>query len=298
MLFTEAIVLFESWKKWTVKEKSVVTYCRFLRNLCLHLGNPQVGDIELKQILAFLTGLKEISQVQHNTLIPICLAYRKFFEFCGMQNLSSFDWRLIPIPQKIYSRPRIISQETFNAFNAAIPETSADPRHIRNKALVWLLWETGARIGELLALNASDISVTKSVLIKTEKNRGSAPERQIFWREEGDYYLRKWMKIRAELYPYSEPLFMSICQKPGARLGLSGVSKIMHQYSIKAKLGTMVNCHSFRHHFCRDVVERGGDASMVMSLAGHSSIVSSTPYVRLFGKDLKRGYERIFEQNK
>jgi len=236
-----------------------------------------------------------------NSLITRCIALRKFFEFCRLQGYSAINEVLIPIPRKEYNIPRVTNKENYQKLIDVIPRDSNDPRHIRNLAIIGLLWDTGARNGEILSLDVGDVDTihTKAV-IRTEKNRGSRPFREIFWTEETNKNLTRWIKKRGDLAKrinIVEPdaLFISACTvKIGHRFSIKGVGEMLRRYSNKAQIPYM-NAHSFRHHMGHSIINNGGSAADVMNILGHASLASSTPYTMMFNKELENRC-RYFQQ--
>jgi site-specific recombinase XerD len=292
----DAIKAFSEWREFRVKKETVVTYYRDLRTFCLFLRNPELNTITLEHVMDYLRGMADLGWDQNSFTVK-CMALRKFFEFCRLRGWSAMDESLIPIPPKEYKLPRVATEESYQKILAVIPGNN-DPRHIRNKAIIALLWDTGARNSELMALNLSDITPAHRAIIKTEKSRGKRPVREIFWTESTHILLMKWLKKRERLikvmnYVEPEPVFISICgsvnKASGKRFDKKGVGEMLRRYSNKAGIPT-VNAHSFRHHLGRELAKNQVD---VMNILGHSSLDSSTIYTMMFGTELEERYRRV-----
>lgn len=173
MIMSEAIQKFSDWRRMKVKINTVVHYQNELRRLCLFLKNPEIETITLAQVMEFLRLMRDVGYEQ-NTLIPITMAFRKFFEFWRLQGYKVLDEELIPVARKEYNVPRVANEENYKQLLTAIPKDTKDPRHIRNLAIVGLLWDTGARNGEICALNIDQLDLNgRKAVIKTEKSRGA-----------------------------------------------------------------------------------------------------------------------------
>lgn len=300
MELKQAINEFSAWRKFKVKKSTVRGYDRELRNFCLFLRNPYVEDITIHQVMEYLNGVVEMGW-DHNSLLPRCMALRKFFEFLRLQEYKVLDPELIPIPNREYKMPRVADEGNYKKLLSAVPKKTNDPRHIRNLAIINLLWDTGARNGEILAMNVSDLDLEgMRAVIRTEKSKGRRPIRQVFWTEETNENIKRWVKKRAELakkIQLKEPdaLFISATSRQtGQRLSIKGVGEMLRRYSNKAKIPYM-NAHSFRHHMGHDIVKKGGSASDVMNILGHASMQSSALYTMMEGKELENRY-RHFQQ--
>jgi len=122
-----------------------------------------------------------------------------------------------------------------------IPKDTNDPGHIRNLAFISLLWDTGARNGEVLSLNKGDLDMGRMrAIIKTEKSKGRRPIREIFWTENTNDNIWSWLKKREDLekkMTFQDPdaLFLSICSgqhnTSGKRFSTKGVGEMLRRYS-------------------------------------------------------------------
>lgn len=181
-----------------------------------------------------------------------------------------------------------------------MPIQTNDPRHIRNLAIINLLWDTGARNGEILSLDVGDLQLDRMrAIIRTEKSKGRRPIREIFWTADTHGNILRWLKKRDHLkdimqFKDSDALFPSVNnQKAGQRLTVKGVGEMLRRYSNRAKIPYM-NAHSFRHHMGHDIIKKGGSTADVMNILGHASVQSSTVYTMMTDVELEKRY-RVFK---
>lgn len=299
MQFKEAIEKFTNWRQFKVKKQTVRGYDRELRNFCLFLRNPEIEQITINDVMIYLNGMVELGW-DRNSFVGKCMALRKFFEFYRLQGFRVIDENLIPIPHKEFKIPRVASEENYKKLLTAIPKEAKDPRHARNLAIVNLLWDTGARNGEIIALDVEDLELDRMrAVIKTEKSKGRRPIREIFWTRSTNENLKCWLGRREKLrkiMTFSDPvaLFVSITGwKSGQRLNIRGVGEMLRRYSNRAKIPHM-NAHSFRHHMGHDIIKQGGSSADVMNILGHASVQSTTIYTMMTDRELERRY-RVFK---
>lgn len=295
MLFAEAIEKFEKWRALKVTAGTVKGYNLILKQFCLYVRNTHIEKIVLEEVLNWFELMGDL-RYDSNSFIPKAMALRKFFEFFHKQGYQVIDPWLIPIPSKKYKIPRVMNEDNYEKLLSVIPKKTNDPRHIRNLAIVNILWDTGARNGEVCALNMPEVQIqNQKAVINTEKSKGKVPFRQIFWTSETNNNLARWLEKREDLkkkVTFTEPeaVFISATSwKIGERFTIRGLGEMLRRYSNKAKIPPMsaTNAHSFRHHKCRDVLKKGGTSADVMSIAGHSSLASGSIYQMLFGEDLE-----------
>lgn len=266
----------------------------FLRNL-----EMSVEDISLNDCMGWLGILRKL-WFDDNTVIKKAIAIKKFFEFLEDCNFNVVNPRLIPVPRKVYRFPRVAEEQEYKKILSVIPDDSY--AHIRNRAIIMMLWDTGARNGEILSLNLEYIDTERmAAKIHTEKSRGVIPFREIFWKQETNEALKRWLTERAKLEKKIElkdpdAVFIGIkgghvnCPGKGRRLQVNFASEILRKYSNKAGLEIPLNPHSCRHHFGRELAQKEKNAFIISSLMGHARVESSYPYTMLFGKDREKLY--------
>ena len=303
MLTKDAIYQFSNWRQFKVKKETVRGYDRELRNFCLFLRNPEIENITLSDVMEYLNGMAELGW-DRNSFVGKCMALRKFFEFYRLQGYKVIDEELIPIPDKVMKLPRVANDEQFNQLISVIPKDSNDPRHIRNLAIIGLLWDTGARNGEICSIDMNELDLKEMrTIIRTEKAKSRRPFREIFWTKATNDYLERWIEKRKHLekqVKFDEPnaLFVSVTSvKYGQRFSIRGLGEMLRRYCNKAQMPYM-NAHSFRHHRGHHIIKSGGSTSDVMNILGHSSVQSTTIYTMMRGKELEDRARLFLGDNK
>lgn len=298
MFFSEGIKKFLEWKQINISKSSLSGYELDLRNFCLAMKDPHIEDIRIEDITGYFDLMKKLGW-KWNGFLTKSIALRKFFQFYSMQKYDVLNWNLIPIPRREYNPPRVATEIEYEKLLNIIPQNTKDHRHIRNRAIINMLWDTGARIGELLSLNVDDIDLEKmSAVIKTEKSQGIKPFRQIFWFHKTNESLQNWIDRRNQLQAKRilrdpEALFIGCLRwQIGKRLSNSGVSTFLARYSDRAGM-PVVNAHSFRHHLGLELAKRGANNSVISNILGHSSLMSSYRYTMMNNNDLETQYREL-----
>lgn len=291
MEFKEAIKSFSSWRRFKVKGTTVKGYEMVVKQFCLFVRNKQVEDITIDEVMGWFNLMSDLDW-EHNSFVVKAMALRKFFEYMKLTGVSCLDPQLIPIPRPVYTMPRVATEEHYQKLLSVIPANSNDPRHIRNLALVKLYWDTGARNTEILSLNLLDLDLgSKKAVIRTEKAR-SKPFREIFWTEDTNEALKRWLKKREQLanlrtFFDKEAVFVSINnQKCGQRMTNKGSGEILRRYCLRAEIPYM-NAHSFRHHMGHQLAKNGANNSIISAVLGHSTLNSSFVYTQLHNRELQ-----------
>lgn len=292
MRLNEAIEKFKKFYGLKIKPKSLSGYELDLRQFCLYMRNPVIEDIKDEHITSYFSEMISLGWKQ-NSLLPKSIALRKFFEYWSKKGYNVVKSDLIPIPQRTYVMPRVAEKWEYDLVMKSLPKNSTDTRVIRNRAIINLLYDTGARVGEIVSLNIDDLDLENRVaVIKTEKSRGISPVRRLFWEKETNDDLMAWIKARekiSEKTNFKDPkaLFVGVRNwQTGKRLTNSSVSIFMRHLSRELGLPIVLNPHSFRHLKGNDLSRMGANNSVISQILGHSSLASSYIYTMMSGKEL------------
>lgn len=308
MKLSDAVCQFKSWKSLKVKSNTIHGYDQILRQFCVFMRNCEIEEVGERDVVLWFE-LMTLLGYDRNSFVPRGIALRKLFEYYRHKELKVLDPWLIPVPEMEYKQVRIITDEEYKKLLATIPNNN-DPRHIRNRAIINLLWDTGGRNGEILSLNINDLNLEEmTAVVKTEKLKGTHPFRKIIWSATTNKNLKLWLKKREylkDVFTFHDPeaVFLSVMggrpggPKRGHRFSIKGSGEMLRQYSKKANI-QCVNAHSFRHHKGHDMSARGANNSNISSVLGHRSLQSSYRYTQLSGHELvETGRKYLFEEEK
>lgn len=291
MLLSDAIQRFYKWKALDVIGKTINRYEDELRQFCVYMRNCHIEQITIDDVANFFDMLRALNYRQ-NSFTTKSIALRKFFDFFHRQGLPVLDPNLIPVAKREYVNARIATEEEYQKLLQVIPRCN-DKRHIRNKSMVTMLWDTGMRAGELLSLDVRDVDMEKmKAVIKTEKAQKSIkPIREVFWTRTTNDALHHWITYRG--VKKDNALYVAVSNsQAGHRLTLSALGIMLRHYSTRAKI-PYLNAHSFRHHFGLDLAMKNANNSMISNLMGHQSLSSSFRYTQMNDQDLEQVYRRM-----
>lgn len=302
MQINEAVKKFTAWRSLgnSRQTKTAATYRVHLTHFGMFVHNKNITEVNLEDVVTYLRMLKEFD-LDDRALMVKCIAIRKFFDFFNRQGVTHLDKELIPIIEGEYKIPKVAIPEDYYKVLSSIPDNN-DPRHIRNKLMLMMFKDTGMRLGENLSLNLdmkvkrNEIAIrnekeevigTKilySTTVKTEKSKSPTPIREIFWTEETNDQLKKWIAKRIHLGKLingcdPKALYISVTgTKTGWRLGKSGATEVMRRLSHEAGLTYVMNSHSIRHLFGHDLGRSGMQDTNIAIMMGHKTVQSSYPY--------------------
>ena len=178
---------------------------------------------------------------------------------------------------------------------AAIGEPSpAQLRHIRDRALLELLYAAGLRISEALRLDGEDLSFDGGfvrVIGKGDRERlVPVGDVALAWlRRYADAVRPGWLAIAHVAPVRGGPVFLT---ERGRRLARQQAWSIVKRAAVAAGLDERVSPHTFRHSFATHLLEGGADLRIVQELLGHATISTTQLYTHLTGERIREIYAR------
>jgi len=162
-----------------------------------------------------------------------------------------------------------------------------DPIRVRDRAILELLYATGARVSEVVSLDIDDLVDQTMVRLfgKGSKERivpvGSYAQRAV------EAYLVRVRPVLAKLGKGTPAVFLN---QRGSRLSRQSVWQIISDAAAAAKPGAEVSPHTLRHSFATHLLEGGADVRVVQELLGHSSVATTQIYTLITVDALREVY--------
>ena len=166
---------------------------------------------------------------------------------------------------------------------------SLEPKGIRDKAMLEVMYATGIRVSELIGLDITDVHLESGV-IKCSSGKKS---RTVPLYPEALKALTAYIRsVRGVLLadPGEQALFVNI---GGARMSRQGFWKILKHYQATARIEKEITPHTLRHSFAVHLLENGADIGSVQELMGHSDISSTQMYTHMINQKLKSVYDKF-----
>jgi site-specific recombinase XerD len=245
------------------------------------------GAIDPREIRRYLAHLSE-RHLSAATVARKLAAIRALFRSLrehGQIEQSPAD--LLATPRRTPHLPRVLKATEMARLLDSIP--SADPLHMRDRALFELAYACGLRAEEIVSLDTADVDHDGEQL--RVEGKGSKT-RFIPVGEVALAALRRYLE-RARPALCAEPtqtaLFLS---RSGRRLGTSDVRRRLRVWVTRAGVPGGLSPHALRHSFATHLLDGGADLRSIQELLGHSSISTTQVYTRVESARLRSAYAR------
>ena len=163
-----------------------------------------------------------------------------------------------------------------------------DAKGFRDHAMLELLYATGIRVSELIALDLDDLNLAAGFVRCSSKGR----ERIIPLYRTAVKALQDYVwKIRPQLVLNKEETALFVNMN-GERMSRQGFWKIIKYYQEKAGIRKEITPHTLRHSFAVHLLENGADLRSIQEMLGHADISSTQIYTHVVKGHLKDVYQK------
>jgi len=262
-------------------KNSIAAYRRDLEKFGKFLGQAGLDDVDPAKILSFEISLRSAG-LSPASINRIESTLRSFFKHMQIEYGMS-DPTLEITPSKSVRRlPKALSINQIisiidASFRESVPITS------RDRAMLELLYSSGARVSELIGINANDINQADSdgAKITTIKLRGKGSKERIVplgsfaTKAIDDYVTRIRPGLSAKSKKSVSALFLNA---RGARISRQSAWQIVLDAAQAAGVTDDVSPHVFRHSYATHLLDGGADIRVVQELLGHASVTTTQIY--------------------
>ena len=170
-----------------------------------------------------------------------------------------------------------------------------DPISLRDFAILELLYSSGARVSEIVGVNAADISISKTpdgdVTVLKLRGKGSkerlVPLGKFAVSALEDYFTRTRPALAAKNSKSEAALFLN---SRGKRLSRQSAWQIVLDAAVATGLEGRVSPHVFRHSYATHLLDGGADIRVVQELLGHSSVTTTQIYTLITIDKVRESY--------
>jgi integrase/recombinase XerD len=192
-------------------------------------------------------------------------------------------------PRAWAALPKFLSLDEVDRLLAQ-PDTTT-PRGLRDKTLIEVLYATGLRVSELVALRAGDLNLEEGYLTCIGKGD---KQRMVPLGHEAAEWVRRYLRDgRAALLRKKSSPWLFVNARDGGPLSRIGFWKVLREYGIKAGVSRDLSPHALRHSFATHLLERGADLRMIQLMLGHADLSTTQIYTHVLEARLRAAYDQF-----
>lgn len=264
-------------------KQSLKTYLQFLEQEKSLTNEKVTFDVFSREyITAYISWLKTKGYVPKTINLKLT-AIRSFLRYCGDEDfeLRGIYSEVCTVKkQKEEKKPiEYLQSSATTAILSAYDTKTA--KHRRNRMLLIMLYDTGARVQELADLNISSLHLDADNPFVTLIGKGKK-SRNVPLLQKTVRHLKMYLQ---EFHPKNEegPLFYSQLDGKPHRLSTDTISLVLKRAADKARASCLdvpinVHCHMFRKTKAMDLYKNGVPLPFIMQLLGHESMSTTTGF--------------------
>lgn len=263
--------------------RDVVQYIDFISGN----GVKELGDVNSAMVEKFATSLLNKGRSEatvFRTIASIRCFYRYLIRIGEVKNNPTVEIKLTHEKKHL---PEILTSEEVDLL---LKQPLCDSiKGYRDKAMLEILYATGIRVSELVALNISDIDLKLGVLYCHSDNSKS---RVIPVYSEAINAVAQYLDKISDFVDITDGNAALFVNRGGTRLSRQGFWKIIKQYAQCAGIDKCITPHTLRHSFAAHLLENGADLKSIQEMLGHADISSTQVYAQIVKSHCREVYEK------
>lgn len=278
----------ENLKEQGKSQNTLDAYARDLRKFDAFMTQEkiEVEKFEELQIVTYIEFLFETG-ISKSSIVRNIVTLRNFYKYLRRQGVvSEAPILYYELPHLKRDLPEVLTMEEIKAILEA-PKTNS-PKGLRDRAILELLYASGLKVSELIALKLSDLHMEEQYFVVKGTN---GRERLMPLGQKALEALEAFLAVREKMaLPESTLLFTS---NKGTSITRQGIWKILKNYQDLAGIEKEVNLNTLRHSFAVHLLDNGADRKAVQELLGHKDLSATARYERIQKKNkLHEIYDR------
>ena len=271
-----------------VSDNTLQSYSRDIKQFSDYIDNNGMGvcSITKSDIMSYVDYMQNLGKAASSVSRSLA-SLRALYNYLllkGKVGLNPANKLKMPKTEK--KLPQIL---TLNEVDTLLnqPDTSSS-KGLRDKAMLELMYATGLKVSELIALNITDADIDFGYLKCINDNDvrivplGKAARRA----------LKEYISLCRDgmLSDPSETAMFVNCS--GTRMTRQGFWKIIKSYTQSAGIKKDITPHTLRHSLAAHLLENGADLASIQEMLGHKDIASTQVYTKLMKNHIREVYNK------
>lgn len=284
MKLSEAFDLYAKYMAVKGQSRRTIEHNEYVKSRLIEV----VGDIKLSRLtlddvyewrrsmlVGELPSGRKVKRAQNSLRCDI-LRLRAMLKYMGLIGQKCIDYEVIPVPKREdVERCFLYEDEVTKMIDAAFS--------LRNKFVISLLYSSGIRLSEFIALDRNAIQNRCFTVV----GKGGKL-RLCFIDERTEELMDEYLATRNDSCP---ALVVSNLYKQ--RMSASNVQLLVRNTARRAGIDKVVTPHVFRHSFATNFISNNGGIKPLSELLGHKSLDTTAIYTHIINNELAKQYQQF-----
>ncbi len=289
----EVARLVEQFLRYTALERgrSANTIAAYRRDLVAwtdHIGLRDINSLTSEDVTDFLAE-RRVAGLASSSITRMLSTIRSFHRYVVAEGLATTDpTGAVVRPGRTQRLPHALTvEEVATLIDSTTTET---PVGLRDRAILELMYATGARVSEAVGLVVDDVladGVLDAITLTGKGNKQRIVPVGSFAREALSAYLVRGRPALLAKGRGTPALFLGA---RGAPLSRQNVFLIIRAAAERALITSTISPHTLRHSFATHLLRGGADIRVVQELLGHSSVATTQIYTFVTRDALTEAY--------
>ncbi len=263
---------------------------RHLLTYAAEQGVDGPAGLRLADLRSWL-GAQADSGAARSTIARRAAAARTFLNWAEHTGRIPTDPSIrLVAPRRGHSLPGVLKQDEASELLdlAGVRADDDDPIHVRDRAVLELLYASGIRVGELVGLDVDDVDLRQSVARVMGKG---SKERVVPFGAPAARAIEDWLAVRGRVVTPTSGAALFLGRR-GARVDPRQVRTLVHEILSHLPHAPDLGPHGLRHSAATHLLEGGADLRVVQELLGHASLATTQIYTHVSVDRLRQSYEQ------
>lgn len=251
-------------------------------------GSGSSSGTDRSRLQSYVLSLKQRQYAPASVARKVAAA-RSFFNFLVAEgHLSRSPAQDLGAPRVGRSLPKVLSVKEVETLLEQ-PARRSTPEARRDGAMLELLYATGLRVSEMVALNLKDVNLDGSYV----RCRGKGGrERLLPLHDQAIAALKTYLEEARPQFVASPEERAFFLNQRGHRLTRQGFWLLLKGYAREAGISSAITPHTLRHSFATHMLRGGAPLRHVQELLGHANIATTQVYTHLSSEHLREEYDK------
>jgi len=262
---------------------------RNFSNYLLDAGIKRFQDLRAKMIVSFIENEKQRG-LSENSISRCLVTVKMLYKYMVMEGKISVNPMSAVSTLKLQKHlPEVLH---YNAIEEMLQAPDCNNKlGIRDKAMLELMYATGARVSEVASIKVSWINFDYGFI--RCQGKGSK-QRIVPMGSEAAKAIRRYLQeVRPLLLKVEDDESLLFLSRTGKKLRRENIWSLVKKYAMKAGIRSNISPHTLRHSFATHLLEGGADLRSVQEMLGHSNISTTQIYTHIDRKYLKDTHQKF-----